>query len=120
MVQSIHRISIFVAGSSDVLQERNIFKELVAKLDNRYDRWGVDLQVINWQSNVIPDFGFDPQDVINRQIRFDGIDIFIGIIWGRIGTATSHAISGTVEELNNALASRQQTGRPWRIMFFFV
>jgi hypothetical protein len=70
MPQVVHRISIFVAASSGVAQERDALKEVVAKLDDRYDRWGIDLQVINWQSNVIPDFGIDPQDVINRQVRF--------------------------------------------------
>lgn len=118
MPHAVDRINVFVASASDVSQERDTLKQLVGKLNHRYDRWGLALQVVNWESSIIPDFGIDPQDVINRQLRFDGIDIFLGIVWARIGTATPRAISGTVEEMNQALASRRDTGRPWRIMFF--
>ena len=114
----IQRISIFVAGSSDVQPERQALKDIIQRLNHLYDRRSVHLQLINWQDNVVPDFGLDPQDVINRQIRFDGIDIFLGIIWRRVGTVTPRALSGTIEEVNQALAARHQTGRPWRIMFF--
>ena len=98
--------------------ERQALKDIIQRLNHLYDRRSVHLQLINWQDNVVPDFGLDPQDVINRQIRFDGIDIFLGIIWRRLGTVTPRALSGTIEEVNQALAARHQTGRPWRIMFF--
>jgi len=39
MPQAVHCISIFVAASSDVAQEREALKEIVTKLDDRYDRW---------------------------------------------------------------------------------
>jgi hypothetical protein len=118
MPQTKTGLRIFVASSSDVKQERSSLKKVVAKLDNRYDRQGLDLQVIAWEDSVRPDFGFDPQDVINRQINFDLIDIFIGIVWSRIGTSTPRALSGTVEEVNRALDARRRTGRPWSILFY--
>ncbi len=118
MPQTKTGLRIFVASSSDVKQERNTLKKVVTKLDNRYDRQGLDLQVIAWEDNVRPDFGFDPQDVINRQINFDLIDIFIGIVWSRIGTSTPRALSGTVEEVNRALDARRRTGRPWSTLFY--
>ena len=46
------------------------------------------------------------------------IDIFVGIVWRRIGTATPQALSGTVEETNRAITAKASTGRPWFIMFF--
>jgi len=118
MPQTMTGLRIFIASSSDVQREREIIKQIIDKLDNRYDRWGLDLQDVTWEENVIPNFGIDPQDVINRQIRFDFIDIFIGIVWRRVGTPTQRAMSGTIEETNNALTARKATGRPWFIMFY--
>lgn len=118
MPQTITGLRIFVASSSDVKAEREIVKKVAQNLDTRYDRWGLDVQVVSWEDSVIPNFGNDPQDVINRQLRFDFVDIFIGIVWRRIGTPTARALSGTIEETNRALAARSATGRPWFIMFF--
>lgn len=118
MPQTITGLRLFVASSSDVKNERESVRKIARKLDNRYDRWGLDIQLITWEESVVPNFGMDPQDVINRQIRFDFIDIFLGIVWRRIGTPTPRALSGTIEETNRALAARNSTGRPWFIMFF--
>ena len=118
MPQTKIGIRTFIASSSDVEKERGLVKNIAKKLDNRYDRWGLDIQVDSWEDNVIPNIGMDPQDVINRQIRFDFVDIFIGIVWRRVGTPTPRALSGTIEETNRAMAARDSTGRPWFIMFF--
>lgn len=118
MPQVKQGLSIFVASSSDVAREREALDRIIGRLDHIFNEWGLDLQVIDWKKSVVPDFGGDPQDVINRQVRFEHIDIFIGIVWRRIGIPTPRAFSGTVEEVNRALQCRQQFGRPWSILFF--
>jgi hypothetical protein len=118
MPQAVQRLNIFVSSSGDVAAERDALKGVVSGMDERCGRLGVDLHLIDWRSGVIPDMGSDAQDVINRQVRFDGIDIFLGIVWSRIGTQTPRAMSGTVEEVNRAIASRNQCGWPRRMMFF--
>jgi hypothetical protein len=118
MPQNKQGLNIFVASSSDVAEERRALDRVVGRLDNTFNEWALDLQVIDWKKSVVPDFGEDPQGVINRQIRFEHIDIFIGIVWRRIGIPTPRALSGTVEEVNRALQCHQQSGRPWLISFF--
>lgn len=114
----MQQIRLFVASSGDVRAEREVMKRIVNQLDHRYDQWGLDIQLVAYEDDVIPDYGMDAQEVVNRNVRFDLIDIFIGIIWRRIGTPTKRAMSGTVEEVNIAMSMKQQTGRPWYIMFF--
>jgi hypothetical protein len=41
------------------------------------------LDLIQWETHAWPGFGADAQDVINREIEPG--DIFIGIMWRRIG-----------------------------------
>jgi len=72
---------------------------------------------VKWETQSRPGFGEDGQDVINQQVG-DSYDIFLGIMWGRFGTATSRAESGTEEEFYRAYA-RLRDGERVQIMFYF-
>ena len=65
-----------------------------------------------------PAFGQDPQAVINDQIHQD-YDIFIGILWNRIGSQTERAESGTVEEFELAKARYDKDPNSVRLMLYF-
>ena len=65
-------------------------------------RSGFSIQVITWENSIYPDAGLDGQDVINRQVGYD-YDLFVGILWDRVGTETKRAESGTIEEYERAM-----------------
>ena len=44
------------------------------------------------------------QEIINKQLLRDA-DILVGVFWTRIGTPTGKAVSGTVEEIEEHLAT---------------
>jgi len=71
---------------------------------------------VRYETHSYPDIGA-PQEVINREIPVD-YDIFIGIMWKRVGTPTATAPSGTIEEFNRACEQRKRGSLP-RIMFYF-
>lgn len=79
---------------------------------------GITYELIKWETNVRPTFSTDPQAAINTQIGSE-YDVFIGIFWGRLGTSTPRASSGTMEEFENALARRKATGSTPEIMLYF-
>jgi hypothetical protein len=54
---------------------------------------------------------------VNEQIG-DSYDVFIGILWGRFGTSTPRAPSGTIEEFERAFARLETPNAP-EIMFYF-
>ena len=64
------------------------------------------LELVRWETHVAPSLGSDPQDVVNRQIG--EYDLFVGIMWKRMGTPTALATSGTEEEFNGAYELWQQ------------
>lgn len=76
------------------------------------------LEAIKWETHVRPGFGKDQQDVIFQQIG-DKYDIFLGIMWGRFGSPTLHAESGTEEEFNHALSRLKASPGSVEIMCYF-
>ena len=113
-------IRIFLASPSDVEEERDVLSALIREVNDVLaflvpDR-ALRLELVRYETHTYPDMG-RAQDVINRQIPID-YEIFVGVMWKRVGTPTANSPSGTIEEFRRALAHRQSTGRPV-IMFYF-
>lgn len=111
-------IRVFASSPADVKEERESLNEIISDLNNIWSsRFNIILELIKWETHVHPAFSTDPQTVINDQIK-DDYDVFIGILWGRFGTPTPRALSGTHEEFSRALTRHKKTGRP-EIMIYF-
>lgn len=110
---------IFVASPSDVSDERNLLETVVIQLNQAWSSsLGIAFELVKWETNVHPSFSSDPQSVINEQVSQD-YDVFIGILWGRIGTKTPRAESGTIEEFERAYSRFKATGNSPEIMLYF-
>lgn len=116
-------IRIFVASPGDVQSERaqlgRVVHELNTTLSALVPERGLALELVRWETHAHPGAGADPQDVINRQLAIPQCDIFIGIIWRRLGTPTGRAASGTEEEFRIAHESWMRNRRPREILFYF-
>ncbi|MDZ4348195.1 MAG: hypothetical protein U1A22_01490 [Xanthomonadaceae bacterium] len=75
-------------------------------------------EVLKWETSARPGFDRDAQAVINSQIPND-YDVFLGIFWSRLGTPTSRAASGSVEEFERAYARFRTSGIAPEIMLYF-
>ena len=119
-MQSISQIRIFLASPGDVADERRKVKEIVAELNRTVARdKGVTLEVITWEEDTYAAIGGDPQNVINKQIAdMATFDLFVGIMWNRIGTPTPRAESGTIEEYQLAVRAHEEHHQP-EILFYF-
>ncbi len=110
-------VRVFIASPGDVAKEREYLRVVADKINQSIaHEWGFHLEIVGWETNVIPDMGERPQSIINKQIG--SYDIFVGIMWKRFGTPTGEAESGTEEEFNLAFNCREKFGTP-RIMFYF-
>lgn len=113
-------VRIFVASPGDVKVEREQLPQVVDELNRTIssivpDR-RVHLDLVLWETDVTPGIGRDPQDVVNRQLG--QYDIFVGIMWKRMGTPTAVARSGTEEEYRRAV-ERWQQNNSLEVMFYF-
>lgn len=112
-------LRVFVASPSDVADERSSLEGIVRELNLTWSRQlGVRLDLVKWETHAFPGVGIDPQAVINDQIK-DDYDIFIGIMWKRLGTPTSRSDSGTIDEFHRAYKRFKNNPDGIRIMFYF-
>jgi Domain of unknown function (DUF4062) len=113
------RIRVFVASPGDVQREREsllgVVNELNRTCDSLLGQGFVRLELVRWETDTYSDVG-RPQAVITEQIG--DYDIFIGILWTRLGTPTGKAASGTIEEYETAYARWKRLRRP-HICFYF-
>ena len=119
MPRQVNEIVVFVASPSDLEPERNRLEEAIEELNRSWSRSiGFRLELVRWETHGYPGIGQDPQDVLNQKLP-DDYDIFIGLMWGRYGTKTGRAGSGTEEEFNRALERHRSDPGSVRIMFYF-
>jgi hypothetical protein len=112
-------LRVFVASPSDVDEERIRLESIIDEINKTIDSSsGAQLELVKWETDVIPGVGKYPQDVINKQIG-DDIDIFIGILWKKFGSSTDVALSGTEEEFNRAYEKYTMNPGSIHILFYF-
>ena len=111
-------ITVFISSPSDVSADRQIVLDEMQAWNQRNARTkGCMLSALTWEDLVSPDIGDSGQDIVNLEIG-DDYDVFLGLMWGRFGTPTNKAESGTEEEFQRALG-RRKSGEALRISFFF-
>ncbi|MXO85923.1 hypothetical protein GRI38_07740 [Altererythrobacter aurantiacus] len=106
-------IEVMIASPSDVADEREAIRQSLSHWNaaNARERQ-LFFEAVGWESHVSPDLSGEPQKLINEQILRDA-DLLVGLFWTRIGTPTSTNASGTVEEIEEHMA----TGKP--VMLYF-
>ena len=114
-------LNIFISSPGDVEAERNAARRVIAVLDGR---WGehVRLSAYDYREE-----SFNSLDGFQEQVPdVARYDLVVGIVWKRIGTPLNPAkfppeggphASGTVYELESALAAKARTGRPEVVVF---
>jgi hypothetical protein len=120
MPTEVKKIRIFVASPGDVQPERlqlaKVIDELNITISAIAPEKKIVLELIRWETHVHPGLGRDAQDVVNQQIG--DYDIFVGIVWKRLGTPTAVARSGTEEEFQIAYSTWEKN-KSFPILFYF-
>jgi hypothetical protein len=119
-MRMVPEISIVVCSPSDVQQEREIVRTVVGELERTIAiPAGVRVNLRLWEIDAFPGMHTDgPQGLIDPVLNIPEADIFIGILWKRIGTQTRSGLSGTEHEFATAVEAWRKKGSP-RILFYF-
>ena len=116
---NVNVLRLFVASPNDVQRERKELAKVVDRLNRIFERIkNTRIQLVRWETDTYPGVGADAQDVINTQIR-DDYEIFVGILWRRLGTPTGRADSGTAEEYERARSRHDANPGSVAIMWYF-
>lgn len=106
------RITVAVASPSDVPDEREAVGTVCQK-------WNVDNQELPplvpqmWEY-ATPELGGHPQTILNKKIIARS-DLLVAVFHSRLGTPTINASSGTVEEIQEFIATKG----PGRVLLYF-
>ena len=102
---TVHRVMI--ASPGDVQAERNIVREVLNEWNSvNGARRQQMLLPLGWETDVAPEMGDQPQNIINKRILADA-DMLVGIFWTRLGTPTANYASGAVEEIEEHLKAKR-------------
>jgi hypothetical protein len=120
MMPQLEHLKIFLASPGDVSIERRHVVEVVEEVNRLVAvEQGIVLEVVRSEKNVFPGYGKDGQAILNDQIaKMQEYELFIGVMWNRIGTKTPRAKSGTVEEFGRAVSTLRRKGKP-QVWFYF-
>ncbi|MES2287841.1 MAG: DUF4062 domain-containing protein [Bacteroidota bacterium] len=120
MPSTITKYKIFLASPSDLKEDRLSIDEVIKELNISYGKQNeIFLELLKWETHSGAGIStIHPQKIINSDLGSD-YDIFIGIIWGKFGTKTDSAESGTEEEFLNAYNRFIEKPNSLQILFYF-
>lgn len=111
-------IRIVLASPSDLMEERTLITNIVKNTDNRFKRQGVTLDLRRWEDTVPGASPIGGQGTIDDDLGIKDADVFICLYWKKVGTIIEELNeTGTEHELNVAIQSYKETGKP-DIKFF--
>jgi len=120
MAQKITGLRVVLASPSDVKREREAFAKVIDQVNNDTARpAGFHLDLWRWETDSRPGFNpMGPQGLIDKILRIEQCDLFVGIFWNRIGSATKFGKTGTEHEFQTAYKAWKRKKSP-DIMFYF-
>ena len=95
------KITIFLASSEELINDRNSFSDLIRSLDNIYEDRGIRIKLQKWEDFFAYCTGTRTQDQYNQVLSAS--DMCICLFHKRAGQYT-------VEEFHHAIAEYQRTG----------
>src|SRR5688572_1713261 len=100
-------LEVFLSSPTDLQEERELVRATVQEWNQRHGRTqSCIFSLLTWEDSVTSELESDGQGSINSQIG-DEYDIIVGLMWGRFGTPTERAGSGTEEEFKRALERKR-------------
>lgn len=118
----LRRIRVFISSPADVMPERAIVERVVARMRDLWKEH-VQLEAIRWERKHY-DAARSFQEAIGEMAAFD---VIVGILWKRVGSPLPPDLyrradgsayeSGTVFELESAIAGSEARGKP--IVYLF-
>lgn len=111
-------IDVFLSSPEDVYDERQFVIKTAKEWNSlRSKTTGYHVNVLIWEDIVAPILSDRSQSAVKEQIG-EEYDVYLGMMWGRFGSPTGVADSGTVEEFEDAL-KRYKSGDAVRLAMLF-
>src|SRR5262245_34260005 len=122
MPRDVVEFRIVVASPSspaDVLEFRKIVFEVIDEMNTTFEIQKLAIRHLGWEEYASPGIGDHPQAVVSGQLLKE-YDILIALFTTSLGTPTLNARSGTVEEIEHAIANKNSDLGQFRVQVYFI
>jgi hypothetical protein len=119
MPREVLEFRVVVASPSDVFDTRRAVFDGIHELNRALEAQKISIRGLGWEEYVTPGVGSDTQNVINEQLLRE-YDILIAVFGTKLGTPTPNAPSGTVEEIEHAIANTESPLGQYRVQVYFL
>ena len=119
MPRRVLEFRVVVASPSDVFETRKAVFDTIYDLNRALEVQGISIRGLGWEEYATPGISDHAQSVINDQLLRE-YDILVAILGTRLGTPTAGAASGTVEEIEHAIANSSSAMRNYRVQVYFL
>ncbi|MEK4268956.1 MULTISPECIES: hypothetical protein [Bacillus] len=108
-------LQVFIASPSDVSSQRNEIENAIFEWNRRFaEEQNIVLLPNRWEKDVAPTYHpIEPQQIINEAL-VKNCDILIGVFWTKLGTPTTKAPSGSLEEIEIFIQQQKE------VLIYFV
>src|ERR1700730_17937955 len=107
-MKAVSHLRVVLASPGDVQPERHEMQTIVDEVNRtlRTLRFNYYLELWRWEDDAQPGLHkLGPQGRIDDALQIEEADIVVGVFWKRLVTPTADAPSGTVHEIQKAIAS---------------
>ena len=118
MPRQVLEFRVIVASPSELYDTRKVVFEVIQELNITFEAQGVSIRGLGWEEYATPGIGSEVQEVIGAQLLQD-YDILIALFATRLGTPTERHLSGTVEEIEHAIANTNSSMGRYRVQIYF-
>ena len=117
-MEKLYTYNVLLSSPSDLEHERRLIQDHLEREVNRIvGEWAsIRLNVVAWETDSRSGAGNSAQDVIDSTMPPH--DIYLGLLWRKIGTPTKGSDSGTIYEYERAMDLKAK-GTVHEVMFFF-
>jgi hypothetical protein len=118
MPRDVLEFRVVVGSPSDLFDFRKAVFEVIDELNRAFEIQKISIRGLGWEEYVTPGIGSDPQNVINEQLLKE-YDILIALFAYKLGSPTTNAASGTIEEIEHAIANKESPMGRHRVQVYF-
>lgn len=118
MPRRVLEFRVIVASPSELYETRRAVFEVIQELNRTFEGQGISIRGLGWEEYATPGVGNEIQEVISAQLLRE-YDILIALFATRLGTPTERHLSGTVEEIEHAIANTSSSMGKYRVQIYF-
>lgn len=119
MPRDVSEFRIIVASPSDMYEARKAVFDVLHELNRTFEIRSISIRGLGWEEYVTPGIATtDSQAVVNDQLLTE-YDILIALFGTKLGTPTANSASGTVEEIEHAIANSDSPLGQYRVQVYF-